>query len=331
MMHIKDIYLYYTSMAIVASAFVVNLYTSLPYIDYYHGSYLIGFVVRELAYLIGFITLALFRHGGPHQCLFIGSLVYSAFYFTQGWSILFEGYQYYEDQLPAFVEGILMMTVSILIIFNVATYIRRLSNSTSMIFYALIAALALEVVMLLTSYRTFRDLYLLLRIYWDSIPNYALCIFLLFVVNMKGVKSQTVLFDIRRGFSKIEASVFYQGLTVERSVIEKIANLDGSNLWCDRYEFVMNSFETGDYKAVMVKDGDRTHVTISGKDDMTGMNGYRFDLRGVVLDTGDIYTCDTVRLYDEDGYFVQLIVAEEYIDKNGKKTVRERLDLDSIV
>jgi len=330
-MQIKDVHLYYVAMAIVASAFVVNLYTCLPYIDYYKGSYLIGFVVREIAYAIGFISLALFRRGGPHQCLFIGSLVYSAIYFTQGWSTLFEGYQYYDDQLSAFVEGILMMTVSILIVFNVATYIRRLSNSTSMIFYALIAALALEVVMLLTSYRTFRDLHLLLLIYWDSIPNYALCIFLLFVVNMKCVKSHTVLFDIRRGFSKIESSVFYQGLTVERSVVEKIANLDGSNLWSDRYEFVMNSFETGDYKAVMVKDGDRTHVTISSKDDMTGMNGYRFDLRGVVLDTGDIYTCDTVRLYDEDGYFVQLIVSEAYIDKSRKKTIRERLDLESII
>ncbi len=55
------------------------------------------------------------------------------------------------------------------------------------------------------------------------------------------------------------------------------------------------------------------------------MNGYRFDLRGVVLDTGDIETCDTVRLYDEDGYFVQMIVSEEYVDRSREPSLKERL------
>jgi hypothetical protein len=34
---------------------------------------------------------------------------------------------------------------------------------------------------------------------------------------------------------------------------------------------------------------------------------------------GDI----TVRLYDENGFYVQLIVSEEYIDRSRKKTVKE--------
>ena len=331
MTHIKDIYLYYAAMAIITSAFVMGMCLNLPILEFYSASYLAAFVIRELAYIVGLVFLVLLRHSSLHKCLFIGSLVYGVIYFTEGWNILFESYQYYEDQIPIFVEGILMMAVSVVIVFNVVTYIRRLSNSTTMIFYALMASFALEVVMLISAYRTLRDLDLILRVYLYNIPVYALCIFLLFLVNMKGVKSQTVIFDIRRGFSKIEASVFYQGLTVERSVVERIANLDGSNLWCDRYEFFMNSFEIGDYKTVMVRDGDRTHVTITNKNDMTGMNGYRFDLRGVVLDTGDIYTCDTVRLYDEDGYFVQLIVSEEYIDRNRKKSFKDRLDLESVI
>ena len=116
---------------------------------------------------------------------------------------------------------------------------------------------------------------------------------------------------------------FHQGLTIERPVVEKLSELNGNCLWCDKYESMMNSYETVDYKAVMVRDGDRTHVTISTKDDTTGMNGYRFDLRGVVLDTDDPETCDTVRLYDEDGYFVQLIVSEKYVDRYRKRSLKE--------
>ena len=135
------------------------------------------------------------------------------------------------------------------------------------------------------------------------------------------------MFSIGSSFRRIEASSFYQGLTIERPVVEKLLELNGNCLWCDKYEFMMNSYETVDYKAVMVRDGDRTHVTISTKDDTTGMNGYRFNLLGVVLDTGDLYTCDTVRLYDDEGYFVQLIVSEGYMDRKRKKTIKERLAL----
>jgi len=333
-MRIRDIHPDYILMALMAFALFVELYAVLPsfrYIEYFTPFAIIGFAAEVTAYSIGIIVLALSKHEGLHRCLFIGALVYSVPYFRMGWNFLFETYSYFEQPIPIFIEGVLMLIVGILIVFNVITYIRRLSNSTSMIFYALVASLALEIVMLFSSYRVIRDFGLFLQINCYDIPTYALCIFLLFIVNKKSVKSQTTLFAIRKGFSRIEASVFYQGLTVERSVVEKIMDLDGGNLWCDRYEFAMNSFEAGDYKAVMTKDGDRTHVMITSKDDMTGMNGYRFDLRGVLLDTGDLYTCDTVRLYDEDGFFIQLIVSEEYIDKNRKQSIKERLDLESIV
>ncbi len=88
---------------------------------------------------------------------------------------------------------------------------------------------------------------------------------------------------------------------------------------------MLNSYEKNDYKVVMLKDGDHTHVTIAGREDMTGLNGYRFDLRGVVLDTGNLETCDNVRLYDEEGYFVQFIVSEKYVDRCKKQPLRERI------
>ena len=143
------------------------------------------------------------------------------------------------------------------------------------------------------------------------------------LLHTREVRLQTPLFRIRTSFRRIEASVFYQGLTVERSVVDRIKDLDGSNLWCDRFEFMLNSFEPGDYRGVMVRGDGHIHVTITHKDDTSAINGYRFNLAGVMLDTGDIYTCDTVRLYDENGFYVQLIVSEEYIDRSRKKTVKE--------
>ena len=106
---------------------------------------------------------------------------------------------------------------------------------------------------------------------------------------------------------------------------DRIKDLDGSNLWCDRYEFMLNSFKPGDYRGVMVMDNGHIHVTITHKDDVSALNGYRFNLAGVMLDTGDIYTCGTVRLYDDNGFFVQLIVSEEYIDRSRRKTVKEHI------
>ena len=315
----------YILIAILFFGFIVKLYTVGPVLEYFDDFSIGEFVLLELVYVIGMFALALSRNNNLHRCLFVGSVVYSIIYFITAWDMLFKSFQYYDNRLEVFVEGILMIAVGLLMIYNIVMYIRKLSSSTAMIFYALIASLVLEIILLISSYRQFRDIGDVIRFNWDSLPTYMLCIYLLVIVNKTEIKRNTLLFSVRSSFRKIEKSTFFQGLTVERSVVGEIKGLDGSNLWCDRYEFMMNSYEKDDYKAVLVKDGERTHVMITNRDDTTGMNGYRFDLRGVVLDTGDIETCDTVRLYDEDGYFVQLIVSEGYVDRNSEPTLKERL------
>jgi uncharacterized membrane protein len=315
----------YIAIAVLFFGFLVKLYTVVPILEYLDTFSIAEFIFIEAVYLIGMFALALSRNNDLHRCLFVGSLVYSIIYFITAWDMLFKSFQYYDNRLEVFVEGILMIAVGLLMIYNIVMYIRKLSSSTAMIFYALIASLVLEIILLISSYRDLRDIEYVIRFNWDSLPNYLLCIYLLVIVNKTEIKRNTQLFSVRSSFRKIEKSTFFQGLTVDRSVVGEIRGLDGSNLWCDRYEFLMNSYEKDDYKAVMIKDGDRTHVTITNRDDTTGMNGYRFDLRGVVLDTGDIETCDTVRLYDEDGYFVQMIVSEEYVDRSREPSLKERL------
>ena len=318
----------YIAIAIMVFAFALKIYDVVPILDFLDDFSIGEFILIELVYAIGILALVLHRESDLHRCLFVGSMVYSTTYFITAWNMLFKSFEYYDNQLETFVEGILMIAIGLLMIYNTVMYVRKLSSSTAMIFYALIASLVLEIILLFSSYRQLRDLEYVFMFNYDSIPMYLLCIYLLAIVSRMEIKRETILYSIRSSFGKMEKSTFFQGLTVERSVINEIKDLNGSNLWCDRYEFMLNSYEKDDYKAVMLKDGDRTHVTIASKDDMTGMNGYRFDLRGVVLDNGDPDTCDTVRLYDEDGYFVQLIVSEKYVDRGRKQSIMERLAAD---
>ena len=315
----------YFAIAIMLFSIIVNIYTIAPLLEYFDDFSIAEFVFRQIVYVIGIIAMLVPRKSDLHRCLFVGSFVYSINYFVTAGDMLFKSFQYYDNPLETFVEGILMIAVGIMILFNIVKFVRKQSSSTAMIFYALIASLVLETVLLISTYRQLRDIEYFIRFNWDSLPVYLMCIYLLVIVNKTEIRSNTLLFSVRSSFRKIERSVFYQGLTVERSAVREISGLDGSNLWCDRYEFVLNSFEKNDFKVAMQKDGSRTHVTISSKDDSTGMNGYRFDLRGVILDTADPETCDTVRLYDEDGFFVQLIVSDRNADESGKKSLRERI------
>ena len=315
----------YLAIAIMAFAFVLKMYDVVPILDYLDDFSIAEFILIEVVYVIGILALVLHRESDIHRCLFVGSMVYSITYFITAWNMLFKSFEYYDDQLETFVEGILMIAVGLLMIYNIVMYMRKLSSSTAMIFYALIASLVLEIILLFSSYRQLGDIEYVFLFNYNSIPTYLLCIYLLVIVSRTEIKRETILFSIRSSFNKMRRSAFFQGLTIERSVVGEIKDLNGSNLWCDRYEFMLNSYEKDDYKAVMLRDGNRTHVTIASRNDTTGMNGYRFDLRGVVLDTGDLDTCDTVRLYDEDGYFVQLIVSEKYVDRSVQPSLKERL------
>ena len=46
-------------------------------------------------------------------------------------------------------------------------------------------------------------------------------------------------------------------------------------------------------------------------------------LKGVTTDTGDAETCDTVRIYGEDMFFIQLIAGDEYRNRSGKVSIKE--------
>ncbi len=257
-------------------------------------------------------------------CIIIGAIAYSSVNFVETWELLFDAYRsVFERDVTIFIEMVITLALNGIILFGALIYTGRNSSAAPLIRVSIEICLIIEVVYIMRTFRTFEDIDMLIELYVPLIPTYLQILFVAILLHTREVRLQTPLFRIRTSFRRIEASVFYQGLTVERSVVDRIKDLDGSNLWCDRYEFMLNSFEPGDYRGVMVRGDGHIHVTITHKDDTSAINGYRFNLAGVMLDTGDIYTCDTVRLYDENGFYVQLIVSEEYIDRSRKKTVKE--------
>ena len=257
-------------------------------------------------------------------CIIIGAIAYSSVNFVETWELLFDAYRsVFERDVTIFIEMVITLALNGIILFGALIYTGKNSSAAPLIRVSIEICLIIEVVYIMRTFRTFEDIDMLIELYVPLIPTYLQILFVVILLHTREVRLQTPMFRIRTSFRRIEASVFYQGLTVERSVVDRIKDLDGSNLWCDRYEFMLNSFEPGDYKGVMVRGDGHIHVTITHKDDTSAINGYRFNLTGVMLDTGDIYTCDTVRLYDENGFYVQLIVSEEYIDRSRKKTVKE--------
>ncbi len=325
-MSVRKVHPDYVCMVLLIALLLVKIHGFRESFEYLNTFTRTINIIMILVCVSGIIILAMPDHKGPHRALIVGSAVYGVMCLAEARNLLSQSFQYDISAAAVFIESIVVLLISLVLLFNVALYVRRLSNSTALIRYALIVSIIVEAIGLIDTYRLYDDMEFLWMIYRDSIPEYLLCIYLIILVNSKEIKSKTVIHSIRVSFRKMESACFFQGLTVERSVVERIMDLDGSDLWCDRYVFAMNSFEPGDYKAVMERDGDRTHVIITSKDDASGLNGYRFNLAGVMLDTGDIYTCDTVRLYGEDGFFVQLIVSEEYIDRSRKRSVRDYLD-----
>ena len=190
------------------------------------------FIVIELAYMVGILALVLHRNNDLHRCLFVGSIVYSVIYFVTAWNMLFKSFEYYDNQIETFIEGILMIAIGLLMIYNILMYVRKMSSSTAMIFYALIASLILEIILLLSSYRQLEDVWYVILYNSDNLPIYLLCIYLLIIVSRTEIKRNTILYSVRLSFGKMEKSTFFQGLTVERSVVGEIKDLNGSNLWC---------------------------------------------------------------------------------------------------
>ena len=312
------------SVLILVVAMVVDLYTTYIALDGMDLLDLLMNLIPPLAYGIGASILLFSEHKDASRSFIICSVSYSIAYIATSLTVILGSFEIFSTDPVIFGHVVLMIAIGAAIIANIAFYARGLSPSTTVIRYAIIISLAVEILFFIINVRSFSDdMELVMGIYWDSLPLYIMGVYILILMRFKGVKTQTILYSIRQSMMNIRTSNFLEGIRMDRSTVTSIKDLDGSNLWCDRYECPLNSFSPEDYRMVMVREDGKTHVMISNMDDLSGVNGYRFNLAGVWTDDEDASRCDIVRLYDEEGFFVQFIVSESYVDRSKKRTLSE--------
>lgn len=217
-----------------------------------------------------------------------------------------------------FLEGALNLVVSVMLIINAILYSRGLSKSTALIKYSVFILLGVMVLMIIIDFRSGYPLKEVLKNYSDSLPLILLLVFILAIINSKSVKLKTTTYTITSSIGDLRNSLAAMGLGIERDIALRLSEYNDKGLWCDSYSFILTTFYRENYTMALEKNGDDVLARISSVDNHTGVNNFRFHVKGLWSDTGDIRTCDLMRFYGEDGVFVQFIVRDSETHPSAK-------------
>ena len=152
---------------------------------------------------------------------------------------------------------------------------------------------------------------------------YALMVVIILLLKSKEVKVNTMMFSIKWSTDDIKRNAVLVGVRIDRSDIARHRDVLENGLTDGRCEIYLNSYYPVDYKLVLTENGGRVFLRFCSADDGSGMGIVRFNLRDVWTDTGDDGTCDVVRLYGEDVFFIQLIAGGPFRSSTERSTLKE--------
>ena len=214
------------------------------------------------------------------------------------------------EKLTFFLMGMFNLVVSLMLFINAFIYARGLSKSTTLIRYSVIALMLVIALTFIADFRSGYTFTEILETERDTIPLFLMLMFIMVIVSSKSVKLRTTKYIISSSIDDLRNSMVAVGIGVERDIAMRLSDYNDSGLWCDSYSFLLTTFFGYDYVMTMQRSGDDVLARISSVDNRTGVNNFRFHLKGIWMDTGDIGTCDLIRFYGEDGLFIQLIVRD---------------------
>jgi hypothetical protein len=254
--------------------------------------------------------------------------------FHDGYTILVEYVSISGTSIPSFITGSLEMIIALFLTVNFILYSMKASSNTTVMFFAMMGIVLLHIVQILTLIRGELNLHYILRDYFlPLLPIDILTVMLMLISRSKSVRSNTFFFNIKTSFEDIRKTTVPIGMTIERSILEKIHEFDSKGLYCERYEFMLQSYYHEPYRMLLFRKDGKVYAKLGSLDATSGMDDYRFVLRGILMDTGDVSTCDTVRFYDDKGFYIQLILTDGYVIRArmppGKKRawyVKERIE-----
>lgn len=232
-------------------------------------------------------------------------------------------------KITFFLMGVFNLVVSVMLFINAFIYSRGLSKSTTLIRYSVIALLLVIALTFIADFRSGETIVEIFKSNRDTLPLFLMLIFILMIVSSKSVKLRTTKYIISSSIGDLRNSMVAMGLGIERDIALRLSDYNSKGLWCDSYSFILTTYYRDDYIMTLQRSGGDVLARISSVDNRTGVNNFRFHLKGIWTDTGDINTCDLMRFYGKDGMFIQLIVREPEKHLNGRASVIDSIVLSS--
>ncbi len=318
---------YIAAVLLIAMA-ISEFYKNMYFLDYLISDF--GYDSMEFFYLvvicaIGAAVLLLTKHNNVAKTMSVGSMIFALISIDDAIMDLVILGQYTDYDLDLFISGAIYLALGLIIIVNILIYWSKASANLNIMFYSLAGFMFLYVVWLLRLYRNGISVMELMGQILPDLPMLVLLVFIMLLLRSDSVKIKTMMYDIRGSFNEIRESAVPIGIRIDRSKITELNEIVENGLSCDRYVITLNSFHDMDYKIVLTRTGDRTTLDFSSLNDETDVGMIRFMVKDVWTDTGDAGTCDIVRIYSDDMFFIQLIAGGPFIDRSVKVPLKQRV------
>ena len=274
---------------------------------------------------IGALILLVTKHDSVAKTMTVGALIFALISLDSAYMDLSILGMYTDYDINYFATGVISLVLGLLLIGNIIIYWLKASTNLNLMFYTLGAILCLYIIWLLRLFRNGEDLSGIVHQVVLDLPTYALLIYIMLLLRSDSVKVKTMLYDIRGSFDEIKEAAVPTGLRIDRARIPELKDAIENGLPCDMVVIPFNSFYNEDFKIVLTKVGDRTSLDLSSLKDETDVGMIRFLVKDIWTDTGDNGTCDIVRIYGDDMFFIQLIAGGAFIDHSVKLPLKERI------
>lgn len=280
------------------------------------------FFTTAILALVGAAVLLFTKHVDITKTLVVSAVIFSLLSLNDAFTDMLIG-EYMSYSVANFIECVLKLAFALLLMANVALFVTRRSANLTLMMYSLGGIFCLYIIRYLNLYRHDNPLSSVMTDIWTDLPTLMLILFCILLLLSKTVKVNTVMFVIKENYGSVRRVAVPTGLRIDRAEIGNLENIIENGSECERYVIPLNSHYGADYRMVLTRESNGISLNFSFMDDDTGIGIARFIVKGISTDTGDADTCDTVRIYGEDMFFIQLIAGGPYMPPKEKVPLKQ--------
>ena len=285
--------------------------------------YALDYLLKLILCCLGAAVLLLTKHRSIVKTLMVSSILLAVLCLDSAFNSLVLVNEALDYNIVNFVMGASMLLCGLMLFGNIIIYWTKASSSLDGMLLSLAVLLCLNIIDDLSWIRFGSDLGTIITMVIVHLPMYALIVLCIMMLRSKSVRVNTMIYDVMQSSEDVRKFATPVGVKVDRMQIQRIKDIADSGLSSDSYEIKLNSYYPVDYKLIFTKSDDRTHVTFCSLDDRTETGLARFNLKGIWMDSGDPETCDLIRLYGDDMFYIQLLVGGPYKKSEEKVSIIE--------